>query len=211
MTFKAHRELQLLEEISGQSYVTQRGLAKKLGVALGLTNLLIYRLARKGYIKVVNLQRNRLHYLITPQGLAEKSRLTCEYLEYSLQFYRQIRRFLTASLTPLAGAGCRNILLYGTGEVAEIAYLTMQEMDLNLVGVLDGDTDRGKFLGFPVISLADLPLTPFDRIVIAGFTSREKIQQQLQALGIPANKMIAIPDQVWPGRTVADTMGRALL
>lgn len=196
MTFKGQRELQLLEEISGQSYVTQRSLAKKLGVALGLTNLLLYRLTRKGYIKVVNLQRNRLRYLITPQGLAEKSRLTCEYLEYSLQFYRQIRCFLTASLTPLARAGCRDILLYGTGEVAEIACLTMQEMDLNLVGVVDGETGRGKFLGFPVISLADLPLIPFDRIVVAAFTSREKIQQQLEALGIPADKMITIPDRV---------------
>lgn len=196
MKFHAHRELQLLEEISGQSHVTQRGLSKKLGVALGLTNLLLYRLTRKGYIKVINLQRNRLRYLITPQGLAEKSRLTCEYLEYSLQFYRHVRRFLAASLIPLAAAGCRDILLFGTGEVAEIAYLTMQEMDLNLVGVVDGENGRGKFLGIPVISPADLSLIPFDRIVIASFTSREKIQQQLEALGIPAEKMITIPDRV---------------
>ncbi len=196
MKFHAHRELQLLEEISGQSHVTQRSLAKKLGVALGLTNLLLYRLARKGYIKVVNLQRNRLRYLITPQGLAEKSRLTCEYLEYSLQFYRHVRRFLTTSLTPLARAGCRDILLFGAGEVAEIAYLTMQEMNLNLVGVVDGENGRAKFLGVPVISPADLSLIPFDRIVIASFTSREKIQQQLEALGIPAEKVITIPDRV---------------
>ena len=196
MTFKAHRELQLLEEISGHSYVTQRSLAKKLGVALGLTNLLLYRLTRKGCIKVVNLQRKRLRYLITPHGVAEKSRLTCEYLEYSLQFYRQIRGFLAASLTPLARAGCKDILLYGTGEVAEIAYLTMQEMDLNLVGMVDGENGRGKFLGVPVISPADLSLIPFDRIVIADFSSREKIQQQLQALGVPADKMITIPERV---------------
>jgi len=196
MKFHEHRELQLLEAITGQSQVTQRSLAKKLGVALGLTNLLLCRLTRKGHIKVVTLQRKRLRYLITPQGLAEKSRLTCEYLEYSLQFYRQIRRFLTASLAPVARAGCRDILLYGSGEVAEIAYLTMQEMDLNLVGVLDGDTGRGKFLGYPVMNLTDLPFTRFDRIVIAAFASREKIQQRLEALGIPAEKMITIPDRI---------------
>ena len=196
MKFHEHRELQLLEAITGQSQVTQRSLAKKLGVALGLTNLLLCRLTRKGHIKVVTLQRKRLRYLITPQGLAEKSRLTCEYLEYSLQFYRQIRRFLTASLTPLAAAGCRDILLFGTGEVAEIAYLTMQEIDLNLVGVVDGENGGGKFLGFPVIGFADLPITSFDRIVIAAFISRGRIQQQLEALGIPATKMITIPDRV---------------
>ena len=108
----------------------------------------------------------------------------------------KIRGFLAASLTPLARAGCRDILLYGTGEVAEIAYLTMQEMNLNLVGVVDQENGPGKFLGVPVISPVDFSLIPFDRIVIAAFISREKIQQQLQALGVPADKMITIPDRV---------------
>ena len=193
MRTNAYRELQLLEEISARSQVTQRGLAKKMGVALGLTNLLLYRLGKKGYVKVINLQRNRLSYLITPQGLAEKSRLTCEYLEYSLQFYRQIRRFLTESLTPLAQAGCRDILLYGTGEVAEIAYLTMQEMDLNLVGVVGGETLRRKFFGYPVLDLSSIQFVPFDRLVIAAFESREKIHKQLVQVGIPEAKLIAIP------------------
>lgn len=196
MKSNAYRELQLLEEISLRSHVTQRGLAKKLGVALGLTNLLLYRLGKKGYIKVVNLQRNRLSYLVTPQGLAEKSRLTCEYLEYSLQFYRQIRRFLTESLSPLAKAGYRDILLYGTGEVAEIAYLIMQEMDLNLVGVVNEETTRRKFLGYPVISLAEILFVPFDRIVIASFESRESVHDKLLRHGIPQEKMIVIPGRV---------------
>lgn len=196
MKSNSYRELQVLEEISAKSDVTQRGLAKELGVALGLTNLLLYRLAKKGYIKVINLQRNRLSYLITPQGLAEKSRLTCEYLEYSLQFYRQIRRFLIESLTPLTRAGFRDILLYGTGEVAEIAYLTMQEMNLNLVGVLDGETDRKKFLGSPVISFADLPFITFDRIVITSFESRAHVHAKLLRLGIPGEKMIVIPNTI---------------
>lgn len=200
MKSHAHRELQLLEEISGSTHLTHRGLAKKLGVALGLTNLLMCRLAKKGYVKIVNLQRNRLRYLITPQGLAEKSRLTCEYLEYSLQFYREIRRFLMQSLTPMAQAGFRDILLYGTGEVAEIAYLIMQEMDLNLVGVVDGETGRQKFLGYPLRDLSEISLLPFNRIVIAAFGSREKIHRQLVGLGIPEEKLITIPDSGVAGR-----------
>lgn len=192
MKANSYRELQVLEAISATSHVTQRNLAKKLGVALGLTNFLLYRLGKKGYIKVVNLRRNRLCYLITPQGLSEKTRLTCEYLEYSLQFYRHIRRFLIESLTPLARAGCRDIVLYGTGEVAEIAYLTLQEMDLNLVGVVDGRTSRKKFLGYPVISVAELPFIPFDRIVVASLEPDENIPGDLLRLGIPEAKMISV-------------------
>lgn len=196
MNSASFRELQLLEEVSATPSLTQRRLAKKMGVALGLTNLLICRMARKGHIKIVNLQRNRLCYLITPEGLAEKTRLTCAYLEHSLHFYRQIRRFLVRSLQPVSRAGFRDILLYGTGEVAEIAYLTMQEMDLNLVGVVDGETDRKKFLGYPLRDFSELALLPFDRIVIAAFESREKIHRQLVGLGIPEEKLIAIPDRV---------------
>jgi DNA-binding MarR family transcriptional regulator len=194
MKSNSYRELQVLEEISAKSHVTQRGLAKELGVALGLTNLLLYRLAKKGYIKVINLQRNRLSYLITPQGLAAKSRLTCEYLEYSLQFYRQIRHFLAESLTPLARSGCRDILLFGTGEVAEIAYLTMQEMELHLVGVVDSEPIRQKFFGYPVLDPSSIPFVPFDRLVIAAFESREKIHTHLVGIGIPEAKLIVIPD-----------------
>ena len=196
MKSTSFRELQLLEEVSATPSLTQRRLAKKMGVALGLTNLLMCRMARKGHIKIVNLQRNRLRYLITPQGLAEKTRLTCEYLEHSLHFYREIRRFLVRSLEPVSRAGFRDILLYGTGEVAEIVYLTMQEMDLNLVGVVDGETDRKKFLGYPLRDLSELALLPFDRIVIAAFGSRERIHRQILGLGIPEEKLITIPDRV---------------
>jgi DNA-binding MarR family transcriptional regulator len=194
MKFNSYRELQVLEEISAKSHITQRSLAKELGVALGLTNLLLCRLAKKGYIKVINLERNRFHYLITPQGLAAKSRLTCEYLEYSLQFYRRIRRFLAESLTPLAQSGCRNILLFGMGEVAEIAYLTMRELDLTLVGVIDREPLRQKFFGHPVLDPSSIPLFAFDRLVVASFEDREKIRDQLVEIGIPTAKLIVIPD-----------------
>src|SRR5262249_51175482 len=79
MDIEAQRQLQLLEAVQEDSRVTQRGLATKLGIALGLTNIYLKRLVRKGYIKCVNVQSNRLTYLITPRGIAEKARLTYEF------------------------------------------------------------------------------------------------------------------------------------
>lgn len=76
MNTDSYRELRVLTDVSSDGFVTQRRLAKRYGLALGLTNLLIRRLVRKGYIKIVNLQRNRIRYLITPTGLMEKARLT---------------------------------------------------------------------------------------------------------------------------------------
>ena len=76
MDLEAQRDLAILNEIEGGAEVTQRGLAGKLGIALGLTNLYLKRLARKGYIKVTTIPRNRVKYLVTPKGFAEKTRLT---------------------------------------------------------------------------------------------------------------------------------------
>jgi len=76
----AHRELKVLEAIAEDEQMTQRGLAARLGIALGLTNLYLKRLVRKGYVKCVNVQSNRVLYLITPKGIAEKSRLAYEYM-----------------------------------------------------------------------------------------------------------------------------------
>src|SRR5262249_56679704 len=88
----AERDLQILTAIGEGHPLTQRDLAQRLGVALGLTNLYLKRLARKGFIKVVQFPqkpaaRKRLRYLVTPTGIAEKSRLTYEDSAYSPSRY----------------------------------------------------------------------------------------------------------------------------
>src|ERR1700680_514131 len=98
MDVVARRELTVLDAITQDQHITQRCLAAKLGIALGLTNTYLKRLIRKGYIKCTNLRSNRLLYLITPQGVAEKSRLTYEFMDYSLHLYREVREPLSGVL-----------------------------------------------------------------------------------------------------------------
>src|SRR5919106_2307875 len=100
MDIEDRRDLRLLEAVEEDSRVTQRGLASKLGIALGLTNIYLKRLVRKGYVKCVNVQSNRLRYLLTPTGIAEKTRLTYEFMEYSLFLYGQVRQHLRTVLEP---------------------------------------------------------------------------------------------------------------
>ena len=105
MDIEARRHLRLLEAVEEDSRVTQRGLAAKLGIALGLTNIYLKRLVRKGYIKCVNVQSNRLSYLITPRGIAEKVRLTYEFMDYSLHLYGEVRQHLRGMLHECAASG----------------------------------------------------------------------------------------------------------
>ena len=141
-----HRELKVLEAIAQDERTTQRGLASQLGMALGLANLYLKRLVRKGYIKCVNVRSNRVRYLITPRGIAEKSLLTYEFMEYSLQVFRQGRQRLKVMLRPYATRPARRIAVYGTGEAAELAYLCLKELGLEPVAVFERQRG-GNFFG----------------------------------------------------------------
>src|SRR3954452_2209117 len=145
MDTEARRHLQLLEAVEEDSRVTQRSLATKLGIALGLTNIYLKRMVRKGYIKCVNIQSNRLSYLITPRGIAEKARLTYEFIDYSLHLYGEVRQHLRTILHDCAASG-RCVAIFGRGEAAEIAYLSLREFRLEPVAIFDEEGGHD-FLG----------------------------------------------------------------
>jgi DNA-binding Lrp family transcriptional regulator len=183
------RDLHLLNEVEQNAAVTQRSLSKKLGVALGLTNLYLKRLAHKGYIKITTIPRHRIKYLLTPRGMAEKSRLTYLYMQYSLTYYRDMRERLKVVLTERAKAGAKRIVICGTGELAELAYISLREMDLTLVGFVDGN--QGTFLSYPLWPLEALPNWEFDAVLITDLQEAKKVQARLVRIGV-AREQIAV-------------------
>src|SRR5262245_34360268 len=169
MDIEARRDLKLLEAVEEDSRVTQRSLATKLGIALGLTNIYLKRLVRKGYIKCVNVQSNRISYLITPRGIAEKARLTYEFMNYSLHLYGEVRQHLRSVLQECAATDKR-VAIYGRGEAAELAYLSLRECGLEPVAVFDQDTAHD-FLGIPVRAICDHAEVAYDLMIIATLDS----------------------------------------
>jgi len=192
MDLEAQRDLAILNEIEGGAEVTQRGLAGKLGIALGLTNLYLKRLARKGYIKVTTIPRNRVKYLVTPKGFAEKTRLTYEYMQFSFSLYRQSRHFLRQQFTALAEAGKKRVVFVGVGEAAELADLTLRELGLDLVAVADDAVAGTRFLGRDVVPLTALRDLEFDQVVVTCFDRPAALAETLAALGVPPDKIFTI-------------------
>jgi DNA-binding MarR family transcriptional regulator len=191
MNLQGQRDLLLLTELERDGAVTQRSLATKLGVALGLTNLYLKRLARKGYIKVTTIPSHRIRYLLTPQGFTEKSRLTYLYMQYSLSHYRDMRARLRETLTRAAGNGVKRVVIYGTGELAEMAYLSLREMNMTLVGFVE-DGQRDSFLSYPVWQSDALAGWEFDAVLLADI---EQTARQLEKLGqyhVPDGKVLAL-------------------
>jgi DNA-binding MarR family transcriptional regulator len=188
---ESRRNLQTLEAIAEDNRITQRTLSNRLGIALGLTNLYLKRLVRKGYVKCVNVQSNRLHYLLTPKGIAEKTRLAYEFMEYSLFLYGQVRLQLRTRLQAYALEQKERIAIYGTGEAAELAYLSVTELGLELVAVFDGAQAR-QFLGQPVRPIEDHREVPFDLLVVATLERSEPLVEHLVAIGIERERLVTL-------------------
>jgi DNA-binding MarR family transcriptional regulator len=196
MERQVERDLEILTAIEEGKPLTQRVLAKRLGVALGLANLYLKRLARKGYIKIVEFPRKpaarkRLRYLLTPRGMAEKTRLTYEHMAYSLSLYRRARVHLRESLGRLSESGAKRIALYGVGEAAELAYLTLKELGLEPTGVFAQRQD-GHFLGLPVRALGDLEKDEFDVVIVATFNRPEQPVEELMRQGVSGERILTL-------------------
>ena len=192
----AERDLEILSAIEEGKPLTQRALAERLDVALGLANLYVRRLITKGFVKVREFPnkpsaRKRFRYVLTPTGVAEKTRLTYDYMSHSLQLYRRARANLREAMTGLRERGMKRIALYGTGDAAELAYLTLREFGLEPVGVF-AEEAAGDFLGFRVRSVAELADEDFDGVIIATFDRPEEHVANLARLGHAPEKFVTL-------------------
>jgi len=138
--------LEILQTIEQKSDVTQRHLADRLGVALGLTNSYLKRCVRKGLVKIHQAPANRYLYYLTPKGFAEKSRLTAEYLSSSFALYRRAGNSFSSIYKVCQINNWNRILFCGVSELAEIASLRALDHDIQIVGIFDPHSTKQQFL-----------------------------------------------------------------
>jgi DNA-binding MarR family transcriptional regulator len=129
----AERDLVILEQIERDPDTTQAALASGLEVAVGTVNWHLKRLIEKGYIKVSRVERRKLKYIITPEGIALRTRLTLDYIQNSFNLYRLVRERSIAALDELNKAGFYQVTIEGAGDVAEICRLTCMEQGVTVV------------------------------------------------------------------------------
>jgi len=202
MDIEAHRDLKLLEAVQQDSRVTQRSLSTQLGIALGLTNIYLKRLVRKGLIKCVNVQSNRISYLITPRGIAEKVRLTYEFMDYSLHLYGEVRQHLRSVIQECAAAD-RRVAIFGRGEAAEISYLSLKEFGLEPIAIFDVDGGH-EFLGMPVRPISEHAEVLYDLMIVATLESSGQQMASLIRDGVPKEKLFPLRQQAAPRRPSAE-------
>ena len=177
--------LRILEEIEKDNSLSQRELSRKLNISLGLVNSFIKRLAHKGYFKITTIPRNRVAYILTPKGFAEKSRLTYEFIQYSFRFYKRARAELKTLLSALEDDDVRRVVFYGASDLAEIAYVSLKETGLELAGIVDDFKSGEKFLGLNIMPPTMLKELEYDKIIVTSISSKDAIYENLSKLNIP--------------------------
>ncbi len=133
------RDLQFLQELEKNPVVSQRELSHRFGIALGVTNACLRRMARKGWIQIRDLNPRRIGYYLTPKGILEKTRLTIHLISFRVQHYSELKKVIANRLLEMQRQGMRRIVFYGVSEEMEVAYITLQGVNLQLTGIVEDD------------------------------------------------------------------------
>jgi len=181
--------LHILDEISKGNPITQRELSSKLGITLGMINRYLKRLARKGYIDITKAGGKKLHYLLTPKGITEKSFLLYRHIKKSFQIYTRAQKRMLQFFEELQNEGVKTIVLYPPTPVAEIAILVLHDSPINLVCIVDKNKGKDSFLGYRIISLDDLQGVEFNKLLITSEDSVEKVVKELEPYGVERKKI----------------------
>jgi DNA-binding MarR family transcriptional regulator len=186
------KAFQLLSEVADERPVSQRELAKRLGIALGLVNSYLKNFVTKGYIRIKNYPQNRYAYLLTPNGIAEKARLAYQHVNYFTSLYTVTRQDYLTLFRELAARGVTQVVFCGVDEVAEIAWLSLQEAGLTLAEVVDENCSGSSFMGRQVVSFKRICLTGERRVVITSLKRADQLKAQLSDMGV-REEMILFP------------------
>ncbi len=188
-TVDSYRSLLLMSEIAKEEHLSQRELARRLGIALGLVNSYIRNLVAKGYVRVKAFPRNRYGYLLTPQGIAEKSRLAYRHLNYFTNLYKVTRQDYLDLFRFLRDAGVTGVIFCGVDEVAEIAYLSLRETGLVLEAVVDDEHAGERFFEAKIAPVADCSAGENCPVIITSLKRGGQLVDELLRLGIDGNRI----------------------
>lgn len=196
--------LAVLAELESDGSQSQRTLANRLGIALGLTNLLLRRFVHKGWVRAVQIRPNRVGYLVTPAGIREKAVRSTQAFQEKVRFYAEVKARVRRSIELLIESdtsirsdriGDLRLVFVGVGEVAEIAYICLHGIGVQLVGVVDERPVSSTFFGLPVhdwaaLSAGEIREQPFDYAVVTVLDGRDEISARLRAAGIDSARVV---------------------
>jgi len=192
------RDLRLLEELERNPITSQRELSHKFGIALGVTNACLKRMVRKGWIRIRGLNHRRIGYYLTPKGFTEKAKLTLHLISCTVQNYSELKKIISKRLLEMQRNGMQRIIFYGVSDEMEVAYITLQGVNLNLVGIVEDDE---KFVSRIIFGYGIEPVSRVlelkpDCVLITSLTESDRKRERLKGIFDPSS--ICVKDICFP-------------
>ncbi len=178
------RELNLLQELEKNPIISQRELSNKFGIALGVTNSCLKRMVRRGWIRITGFNHHKIGYYLTPKGFAEKTKLSLHLISWTVGHYSALKDVIGSKLLEMQNMGIERIVFYGVSDEMEIAYITLQGVNLKLVGIVEDEDkmNQKEVFGFEVKEVAQIETLTPDAILITSLIGQEERVEKLRKL-----------------------------
>jgi len=178
-------EFKILEHVESTPLLTNRMLAIKLGCSLKLAHKLLGKMVDRGCLHVKKVHSRRWDYFLTPKGISEKIRLTYEFLQFSMQFYKDARKKSSQLCRDFVESGVKQVALLGAGDLAEVVYLGIKEWNLELADVFDDETE--KFINHKVKKIKELEFSNAEAIIVCTYDPQKPMDENFMPENIKAN------------------------
>lgn len=178
------RDLRLLEELERNPVISQRELSHKFNIALGVTNACLRRMARKGWIRIRDLNPRKIGYYLTPKGVIEKGRLTLNLISFRVQHYAELKKIIGNRFLEMQNRGLKRLVFYGISDEMEVAYITLQGVNLKLLGIVEDDEKfRPQIIfGYEVEPVSRVQELKPDCILITSLTENGRKRKNLEKI-----------------------------
>ena len=192
------RDLKLLEELERNPIISQRELSHKFGIALGVTNACLKRMIRKGWVRIKGFDHRRIGYYLTPKGFVEKSRLTFRLVSGIVQHYSELKQVIGERLLEMEHDGKERIVFYGVSDEMEVAYVTLQGVNLKLVGIVEDDEKLKPqiIFGYEIEPVSRVQELRPDAILITSLTENDQKKNRIES--VFGQNSICIKDICFP-------------
>ena len=207
------KQLETLLEIKQNPSLTQRSLAHHLNISLGLTNAILQNLIHRGWVKAKKMTGRKILYLITPQGMARATNLVYDRFRETRNYYQYTKEMLTSYLTNLYTKGKRKAAIYGTSQLAEIAYLSLLDSPLRLHSIITDDpsSSKKKFLGHEVLTLSDFAqkiseTSNLENLIVLSTVSQEEHEEGKEHKGEGEDKTLSLETEIKKHKNIEDNL-----
>jgi DNA-binding MarR family transcriptional regulator len=190
-----YKEYIILDLIEKNKDITQRELAKYLGIAVSMVNMMLDELEKNHYLKRKKYTTKTVEYLLTKHGYERRKLLNIWYLKSSQDIYMSAKDNILVFIQQIITKGYKKILLYGAGEVAEILVRVLNEdkkIPLEVLAIIDDNSIRHyqDLLQIPIISKDSIVEYKHDGILVSSYTHRMTIRQTLESIKYPLKNII---------------------